>query len=146
MSPRYVKVDFCMGWFCIEKFYSPLAHLYRKMHSRKSIYFHPIYVVFQFLNINNNSGIDHHRTQPNFATSSIQIDLWDHSRADPILSLSWGAETITTVKFNQTETSLLASAGTDRTVILYDIRTSVPISKSVLAVRSFFFWIFWIFL
>ncbi|KAI8927439.1 WD40-repeat-containing domain protein [Entophlyctis helioformis] len=82
------------------------------------------------------TGVDHHRSNPMFATSSIAIDLWDHSRAQPVQTLAWGAETITSVKFNQTETSVLASCGTDRTVILYDIRTSTPISKVVMAMRT----------
>ncbi|KAJ3313402.1 DDB1- and CUL4-associated factor 13 [Blyttiomyces sp. JEL0837] len=82
------------------------------------------------------TGVDHHRSQPRFATSSTQIEIWEHERSEPIMSLTWGAETITTVKFNQTETSILASAGTDRTITLYDLRTSQPISKSILALRT----------
>ncbi|KAJ3398861.1 rRNA-processing protein sof1, partial [Chytridiales sp. JEL 0842] len=81
-------------------------------------------------------GIDHHRNLPQFATSSSHVDIWDHSRSEPILTLSWGAETITTVKFNQTETNILASAGTDRTITLYDLRTSQPLSKVILALRT----------
>ncbi|KAJ3100475.1 rRNA-processing protein sof1 [Phlyctochytrium planicorne] len=82
------------------------------------------------------TGLDHHRTENKFATSSTKVDIWDHDRSDPITSLTWGAETITTVKFNQTETSILASAGTDRTITLYDIRTSQPITKAILALRT----------
>ncbi|KAJ3048315.1 DDB1- and CUL4-associated factor 13 [Rhizophlyctis rosea] len=82
------------------------------------------------------SGIDHHRNQNIFATSSHQIDMWDHSRAEPTQSFQWGAETITSVKFNQTETNILASCGTDRTIILYDIRTGTPISKTIMALRT----------
>lgn len=50
--------------------------------------------------------------------------------------MEWGSDTIKTVKLNQTETSILASTGSDRTVILYDLRTSSPISKSVLRMQS----------
>ncbi|KAI9361252.1 WD40-repeat-containing domain protein [Zopfochytrium polystomum] len=82
------------------------------------------------------TGVDHHRWDPVFATSASQVDVWDHNRAEPIMSLSWGAETITSVKFNQTETNVIASSGSDRTITLYDIRTSQPISKVVLALRS----------
>lgn len=71
-----------------------------------------------------------------FATSSTQIDVWDHARAEPIQSFSWGAETTTSVKFNQTETSVFASCGTDRTVILYDLRTSSPLSKIIMDMRT----------
>ena len=48
--------------------------------------------------------------------------------------MQWGSETINTVKFNQTETSVLASCGSDRSVILYDIRTSKPVSKVIMKV------------
>jgi DDB1- and CUL4-associated factor 13 len=82
------------------------------------------------------TGIDHHRATPQFATSSNRIDIWSHERSEPTLSMSWGAETITTVKFNQTETNILASCGSDRTVCLYDLRTSKPLSKVILAMRS----------
>ncbi|KAJ3128782.1 DDB1- and CUL4-associated factor 13 [Nowakowskiella sp. JEL0407] len=89
-----------------------------------------------FLNANAFTGIDHHRSDNVFVTSSVKVDVWDHSRAVPITSLSWGAETVTTVKMNQTETSILASCGTDRTIILYDLRTSMPIKKNILTMAS----------
>eukprot|EP00842_Homolaphlyctis_polyrhiza_P005230 jgi/Hompol1/5708/HPOL_004642-RA len=121
------------------------------------------------------TGIDHHRSNKMFATSSSVIELWDHERftkdptaplhfnlnrtafshpttlvyilrtlvfklipgrSSPLQTLSWGSETITTVKFNQTETSIFASCGTDRTIILYDIRTMSPISKSIMTMRT----------
>ncbi|KAI8922282.1 hypothetical protein PhCBS80983_g01986 [Powellomyces hirtus] len=82
------------------------------------------------------TGIDHHRAKNVFATSSTQIDIWDHDRAEPMQSFSWGAETTTSVKFNQTETNVFASCGTDRTVILYDLRTSSPLSKIVMNMRT----------
>ena len=48
--------------------------------------------------------------------------------------LEWGADTISAVRFNQTETSVLAGAGNDRTIILYDIRSGAPISRVVMEV------------
>ena len=50
--------------------------------------------------------------------------------------MQWGAESISSVKFNQTETSILASCGTDRTVILYDIRTNMPTSKVIMNLQT----------
>ncbi|KAF9961878.1 rRNA-processing protein sof1 [Modicella reniformis] len=82
------------------------------------------------------SGISHHRSDNLFATSGIAIDIWDHDRAEPVQTLNWGVDTINTVKFNQTETNVLASTGSDRTVILYDLRTSQPITKLVMAMRT----------
>ncbi|KAI8903985.1 WD40-repeat-containing domain protein [Gorgonomyces haynaldii] len=81
------------------------------------------------------TGVDHHRKDI-FATSGSVIELWNHERSTPIHKMSWGAETITSVKFNQTETNILASCGTDRTIILYDIRTNSPIAKSVMALKT----------
>ena len=82
------------------------------------------------------SGIDHHRSKPQFATASTCVELWDHQRAEPFQTLSWGAETVTSVRFNQTETSMLSSCGTDRTLALYDLRTMSPISKLVMAMQT----------
>ncbi|EGF83875.1 hypothetical protein BATDEDRAFT_84605 [Batrachochytrium dendrobatidis JAM81] len=82
------------------------------------------------------TGIDHHRSKPLFATSSTGIDLWDHHRSEPTQTLQWGAETAISVKFNQTETNIVASCGTDRTIILYDIRTTSPITKVIMAMQT----------
>ncbi|KND00822.1 rRNA-processing protein SOF1 [Spizellomyces punctatus DAOM BR117] len=82
------------------------------------------------------TGVDHHRSKRTFATSSTQVDIWDHERAEPVQSFSWGSETVTAVKFNQTETSIFASCGTDRTIILYDLRTSSPLSKVIMSMRT----------
>ncbi|KAG0030322.1 rRNA-processing protein sof1 [Podila clonocystis] len=82
------------------------------------------------------SGISHHRSDNMFATSGSAIDIWDHDRAEPVQTLNWGVDTINTVKFNQTETSIIASTGSDRTIILYDLRTSQPITKLILAMRT----------
>ena len=48
--------------------------------------------------------------------------------------MQWDVDTISAVKFNQSETSVLASAGSDRTVSLYDLRSGKPISQVVMAV------------
>jgi WD repeat and SOF domain-containing protein 1 len=82
------------------------------------------------------NAVSHHRSDRNFATASSTVDIWDWSRQKPITTLQWGADTITTVKFNQSETSVLASAGGDRTLILYDLRTNSPLSKITTALRS----------
>ena len=82
------------------------------------------------------NSIDHHRKDAVFATASSAIDIWDERRTQPTATLTWGADTIHTVKFNQTETSVLASAGTDRTLILYDLRTTTPISKLITQLRT----------
>ncbi|KAJ2999250.1 DDB1- and CUL4-associated factor 13 [Globomyces sp. JEL0801] len=89
-----------------------------------------------FMSKNVFTSVDHHRSQPTFATSSSVIELWNHERSEPVQTLQWGSETISTVRFNQTETSVLASCGSDRSVVLYDIRTNSPISKIFMNLKS----------
>lgn len=86
------------------------------------------------------TGVSYHRTHPTFAASSTVISIYDLSRpsSTPIQNLAWpnSTDTINTVSFNQTETSILASTATDRSICLYDLRTSSPIAKSVLRLAS----------
>ncbi|KAG4301648.1 hypothetical protein PCK1_002133 [Pneumocystis canis] len=89
-----------------------------------------------YMGTNAFSCVDHHYSDPIFATSSTKIDVWDENRDKPIFSMEWGADTIQTVKFNQTETNILASAGADRSLILYDIRTTKPLSKLITQLQT----------
>lgn len=86
------------------------------------------------------TSISHHRSLPNFAASSSVISIYDLSRATatPLQTLHWptSADTINALAFNQIETSILASTATDRSIILYDLRTSSPLSKVTLALAS----------
>ncbi len=86
------------------------------------------------------TGVSHHRTFPTFAASSSVISVYDLSRssATPLQTLHWptSTDTITTLAFNQTETSILASCATDRSIILYDLRTSLPLTKTILSLAS----------
>ena len=86
------------------------------------------------------TGLSHHRSLPSVAASSNIISIYDLSRpsANASQTLNWptSTDTINAVAFNQTETSILASCATDRSVILYDMRTSSPVSKVVLRLAS----------
>ncbi|KAH0608994.1 uncharacterized protein H6S33_001222 [Morchella sextelata] len=82
------------------------------------------------------NGVTHHRAESTFATAGSTIEVWDATRSKPVASMNWGVDTINTVKFNQSETSVLASAGTDRTLIFYDLRTQSPVAKVVTALRT----------
>lgn len=87
------------------------------------------------------TGITHHRSLPNFAVSGgSSIYIYDAGRpgSHPSETLSWptSVDTINTVAFNQTETSILASAATDRGIVLYDLRTSSPIHRTVLTLQT----------
>jgi len=82
------------------------------------------------------TSVSHHRSLPTFAAGSSVISIYDTSRTSgaPVSNLVWPSaiDTITDVKFNQVETSILASCATDRAVILYDARTNSPLHRTVL--------------
>ena len=86
------------------------------------------------------TGVSHHRSFSTFAASSSVVSIYDLSRTSdvPTQTLHWptSADTITAVAFNQVETSILASCATDRSIVLYDLRTSSPLSKTTLAFAS----------
>lgn len=81
------------------------------------------------------SAVDHHFSQHLFATSSSVVNIWDIDRSEPIQQFEWGADTVSTVKFNRTETDILASCGNNRTIILYDLRSNSPIQKVIMEMR-----------
>lgn len=81
-------------------------------------------------------GIDHHRSNSTFVTGGAQIQLWDSQRSKPLSNLSWGADNITSVKFNQNELDIFASGGSDNSIVLYDIRTNSPTQKIVQTMRT----------
>jgi len=78
---------------------------------------------------------DHHWTENKFATGGAQVDIWDHDRSDPVQQFSWGSETITSVRFNPAESDLFCSTGSDRSIVLYDLRSSTPIRKLIMQTR-----------
>ncbi|KAF9733414.1 hypothetical protein PMIN06_007535 [Paraphaeosphaeria minitans] len=86
------------------------------------------------------TSVAHHRNLPNFAASSDKVSIYDISRASgaPVQTLNWptAIDTITALAWNQVETSIVASAATDRAVILYDLRTGSPLHRTVLHLAS----------
>ena len=84
------------------------------------------------------NSIDHHRDDPIFATASNVVQIWDETKSAPLSTLQFGSsqETVEAVRFNQSETSVLASVGGDRTLCLYDIRTGKAERRIVMQVRS----------
>ena len=68
--------------------------------------------------------------------SLVQVDVWDHERSEPVSSFSWGADTVTAVRFNPADSELLASAASDRAVALYDLRSATPVRKLVMQARA----------
>ena len=83
------------------------------------------------------NSIDHHRTEAVFATASNTVQIWDENRSSPLSTLAFASslETVAGVRFNQSETSVLASVGNDRTLCLYDIRTGKAERRIIMQVR-----------
>jgi WD repeat and SOF domain-containing protein 1 len=69
-----------------------------------------------------------------FATASTTVDVWDHNRTSPVQTFEWGCETIKAVAFNPSETSILASCGSDRSIALWDMRSGKGLGKATLSV------------
>jgi WD repeat and SOF domain-containing protein 1 len=91
------------------------------------------------LGTNAYTSLSHHRSKNSFAASSGVIEIFDlerHSSTPEVLKWPSSTDTITSVSFNQTETSILASTSTDRGVVLYDLRTSLPVAKTILNFAS----------
>ncbi|KAH8888309.1 U3 small nucleolar RNA associated protein [Thozetella sp. PMI_491] len=85
------------------------------------------------------TSLSHHRSRNAFAASSSVISIYDlekHAAAPEVLQWPNATDTITDVSFNQIETSILGSVATDRSTVLYDIRTSMPVLKTVLKFAS----------
>jgi WD repeat and SOF domain-containing protein 1 len=82
------------------------------------------------------NSISHHFSRDLFCTSSSCLELWDSTRQESFQSMQWGCETIDKVKFNNSEQNVLLSCGSDRSIILYDIRTSTPITKTIMNLKT----------
>jgi WD repeat and SOF domain-containing protein 1 len=85
------------------------------------------------------TSLSMHRTQTSFAVASGVISIYDVDRPNSqpdVLQWPNSSDTITKVEWNQVETSILCSAATDRSIVLYDLRTSLPVAKTILNFAS----------
>ncbi|KAF8452552.1 WD40 repeat-like protein [Boletus edulis BED1] len=84
------------------------------------------------------NSIDHHRTDPLFATASNIVQIWDENRSAAISNLTFptATETVTSVRFNLAEASVLGSIGSDRSFTLYDIRTGKAERRVIMQMQS----------
>ena len=81
-------------------------------------------------------SIDHHWVDAQFATCGGVVNVWDPTRANPIHTFQWGADSVNSVSYNPAEACLLASTGNDRGVVLYDLREASPMRKFLLPMNS----------
>ncbi|KAH9928001.1 WD40 repeat-like protein [Epithele typhae] len=84
------------------------------------------------------NSIDHHRYDPLFATASNIVQVWDETKSAAVTNLTppTSTETVTSVRFNLAEASVLASIGSDRSFALYDIRTGKAERRIIMRMRS----------
>jgi WD repeat and SOF domain-containing protein 1 len=64
------------------------------------------------------------------------VQVWNYNRSKAVGNLEWGADSVLTCKYNPSEPHILASTGIDRSLVLYDLRTSQPLHKTILANKS----------
>ena len=81
-------------------------------------------------------GVDCNWSDETFATCGTAVDIWNPARAEPTMSIPWGVDTVTAVRFNPAERSLIATAASDRNVTLYDLRAAKAIKRVFLTMRT----------
>ncbi len=81
-------------------------------------------------------GVDHSWKESNFATCGEQVEVWDETRSEPLMSMTWGVDSITNIRYNPIEYNVLVTTGSDRAVVLYDIRQATPLRKVILNMKS----------
>lgn len=85
------------------------------------------------------TSLSHHRSKNAFAAGSSSVSIYDlerHTAAPEVLKWPTSTDTITDVAFNHVETSVLGSCAMDRSVVIYDLRTSTPVTKTILSFAS----------
>lgn len=87
-------------------------------------------------NIRKYTGIDHHRKEAVFATCGQQLDIWGEQRTNPICSMTWRVDSISSGKFNAIETFILESCTSNRNIVLYDLKQATPLEKVILDMRT----------
>ncbi|KAI1494284.1 U3 small nucleolar RNA associated protein [Biscogniauxia mediterranea] len=91
--------------------------------------------IHSWLGVGAFTSLSVHRSRNAFAASSDCISIYDldnYTAAPEILRWPASGETIRSISFNPSETSVLASCSTDRSIILYDLRTASPLAKTIL--------------
>ena len=85
-------------------------------------------------------NIDHNYEEPKFATSGAIVQVWDYERSEPITKYDWGMDSIHKLKWNPSETNIILSSASDRSICLYDIRGDTPLKRVFLKNKSSCLW------
>uniref|UniRef100_A0A0D6R4A4 DDB1- and CUL4-associated factor 13 n=1 Tax=Araucaria cunninghamii TaxID=56994 RepID=A0A0D6R4A4_ARACU len=89
-----------------------------------------------YMGKNSFRAVDHQWDSRVFATAGAQVDIWDQNRSEPINSFSWGADTVISLRFNPAEKDVFATTGSDRSIVLYDLRMASPLHKLIMQTRN----------
>lgn len=80
--------------------------------------------------------LDHSVKGTTFATCGDGMHVWDTTRSEPLSHHVWGPEAVVSVRWSPVEPNIVATTGSGRSLVLYDVRASTPIRKVVLAARG----------
>lgn len=65
------------------------------------------------------------------------VQIWNYERSAPIQTFdTWHVETVSKLKFNPSETNLIASVGMDRSLCFYDLRGKSALKKVYMKNKS----------
>ncbi|KAK2951607.1 putative AdoMet-dependent rRNA methyltransferase spb1 [Blattamonas nauphoetae] len=82
------------------------------------------------------TSLAHHWEKPQFITTGGSVDLWTEERTSPLESFAWGAESVYHAAFNRVEKDTFVTCGSDRSIVLYDLRDKTPIRKQIMHMRT----------
>jgi len=82
------------------------------------------------------TGVDHQWHGELYATSGQGVDLWKADRNDPVRHYEWGSDSVYSVRWNPVENNIFIGTVADRSIMLYDARSSVAVNKVVLEMRT----------
>ncbi|VCW68995.1 unnamed protein product [Gulo gulo] len=81
-------------------------------------------------------GIDHHWKETVFSSCGQQVNIWDKQRTSPICPMTWGFDSITSIKVKPIEMFILESCASNRNIELYDVRYASPLKKVIFNMRT----------
>ncbi|CAM8937932.1 unnamed protein product [Rhodiola kirilowii] len=81
-------------------------------------------------------AVDHQWDGNLFATAGDKLDIWDQNRSQPVMSFGWGNDTVISVRFDPGDPNVVATSGSDRSIALYDLRSSSPARKIIMQTKT----------
>jgi len=127
-SMRGLSIN-CNGKFLISCSDDSYLKLWKIMENKKT----PVKVYKSEVSI---SKIEFNPTASYFLTAGKSILVWDFERFIPIQQIFKREVSLSCIKFNPIEHNILISSGSDRSVMLHDLRLQSPVKKFFMEMRS----------